>query len=93
MKHPQVALRFLPQGSYEAAAPMEVTPRPDVVTRIFMVARGLGDEEAQHEEWVEATLRASQPVEIWQGIVGMSLERALDSTIFRVLEWGGMFVN
>jgi len=93
MKHPHVALRFLPQEHYEAAASMEVTPRPDVVTRIFMVARGLENEEAQREEWVEGSLRASQPVEIWQKIVGMSLERALDPTVFRVLEWGGMFVN
>lgn len=93
MKHPHVALRFLPQASYEAAAPMEVTPRPDVVTRIFMVARGLDNEEAEHEEWADASSRASQPVEIWQKMVGMSLERASDPTIFRVLEWGGMFVN
>jgi hypothetical protein len=93
MKHPHVALRFLPQESYEAAAPMEVTPKPDVVTRIFMVARGVDEEEAQCDEWAGASLRASQPVEIWQRIVGMSLERALDSTVFRVLEWGGMFVN
>ena len=88
-----MALRFLPQVSYEAAAPMEVTPRPDVVTRIFMVARGLDEAEAQCEEWAEASIRALQPVEIWQRLVGMSLERALDPTIFRVLEWGGMFVN
>jgi hypothetical protein len=93
MKHPHVALRFLPQESYEAAAPMEVTPKPDVVTRIFMVARGVDNEEAQRDEWAGASLRASQPVEIWQRIVGMSLERALDSAVFRVLEWGGMFVN
>ena len=93
MKHQHVTLRFLPQESFEAVAPMEVTPRPDVVTRIFMVARGLDNEEAQSEEWVEASHRALQPVEFWQRIVGMSLERALDSTVFRVLEWGGMFVN
>jgi len=93
MKHAHVALRFLPQEAYEAAALMEVTPLPDVVTRIFMVARGIDNEEVQREEWAEASLRASQPVEIWQGIVGMCLESALDSTVFRVLEWGGMFVN
>lgn len=93
MKHPHVALHFLPQEFFEAAAPMEVTPQPDVVTRIFMVARGLDDEEVQREQWADASLRASRPVEIWQRIVGMSLERASDPTIFRVLEWGGMFVN
>jgi hypothetical protein len=92
MKHPHVALRFLPRESYEAAAPMEVTP-PDAVTRIFMVARGLENEEAEHSEWADASSRASQPVEFWQKMVGVSLERASDPTIFRVLEWGGIFVN
>ena len=93
MKRPDVALRFVPQPSFEAAAPMAVVPKPDVVTRIFMVARGLNKEEAQHELWKESSLRASEPVELWQDIVGVSLQRALDPTLFRVLEWGGMFVN
>jgi hypothetical protein len=34
MRHP---LRFLSQESYEATGLMEVTPRPDIVTRVFMV--------------------------------------------------------
>jgi len=93
MKHSHIALRFVPQTSFEAAAPMVVRPEPDVVTRIFMVARGLNNKEALHEIWESACLRASEPVEFWQAIVGISLERALDPTLFRVLEWGGMFVN
>ena len=93
MKHSHVALRFVPQTSFDAAAPMVVTPKPDVVTRIFMVARGLNNEDAQHEVWRDASLRASEPVEFWQAIVGISLQRALDPTLFRVLEWGGMFIN
>jgi len=93
MKYPHIALRFVPQTSFDAAAPMVVTPKPDVVTRIFMVARGLNNEEAQHESWKGAVLRASEPIEHWQAIVGVSLRRAQDATLFRVLEWGGMFVN
>lgn len=72
---------------------MVVTPKPDVVTRIFMVARGLNDEETQDEVWKGAHLRASEPVEFWQATVGISQQRALDPTLFRVLEWGGMFIN
>lgn len=86
MKHSHVALRFVPQTSFDAAAPMVVTPKPDVVTRIFMVARGLNDEEAQREVWKDASFRASEPVEFWQAIVGISLQRTLDPTLFRVLE-------
>lgn len=93
MKHSHIALRFVPQTSFDTAAPMVVTPKPDVVTRIFMVARGLNNEEAQHEVWKDASLRASEPVEFWQAIVGMSLQRTLDPALFRVLEWGGMFIN
>jgi len=92
MKHSHIALRFVPQTLFDAAAPMVVTPKPDVVTRIFMIARGLSNEEAQHEVWRDASLRASEPVEFWQALVGISLQRALDPTLFRVLEWGGMFV-
>jgi hypothetical protein len=64
MKHLYVALRFLPRESNEAVAPTEVMPRPHVVTGIFMVARGLDDEEAEREGWGEASLRASQPKQV-----------------------------
>jgi hypothetical protein len=50
--NPRVAL---PQELYGAAA-LGGPPAPDVVTRIFMVVRGLGG-EAQREEWVEASHR------------------------------------
>ena len=36
-KKPFVALRFLPQAAYERAAELEVEPKPDVVTRVFML--------------------------------------------------------
>ncbi|KAJ7118103.1 hypothetical protein C8R44DRAFT_878737 [Mycena epipterygia] len=37
LKHQRVALRFVPQAEYETAARLDITPRPDVVTRVFMV--------------------------------------------------------
>lgn len=62
---------FVPQEPYEAAAPMEVTPRPDFATPILMVAWVPDGEKVQHEKWAEASLRASQQVEIWQRTVGI----------------------
>ena len=35
LKHNHVAFRFLPQKAYEQAAPLDVSPRPDIVTRIL----------------------------------------------------------
>jgi hypothetical protein len=40
------------------------------------------NKEAQHEVWRDASLRASEPVELWQAIVGISLQSALDPTLF-----------
>ena len=62
---------FLAQEPYEAVAPMEVAPRPEFATSIPMVAWGPDGEEVQHRQWAEASLRASQQVEIWKGIVGI----------------------
>ncbi|KAI0298108.1 hypothetical protein B0F90DRAFT_1810951 [Multifurca ochricompacta] len=39
VKHEYVALRFIAQESYEKAARMRISPVPDVVTRVFMLAR------------------------------------------------------
>ena len=62
---------FVPQEPYEATAPMCVTPRPHFATPILMVAWGPDSEKVQHEKWAEASLCASQQVEIWQRIVGV----------------------
>jgi len=50
LKHEYVALRFLPQASYEQAAQMRVSPAPDVVTRIFMLFRGVDPGDLDHWE-------------------------------------------
>ncbi|KAK7452162.1 hypothetical protein VKT23_020790 [Stygiomarasmius scandens] len=91
LKHQFIALRFVNQSAYERAAPLEVTPKPDVVTRIFMIFRGLPEEDI--EEWTEALDRASEDVQRWQSIVGMDKNNAMDESLFRVLEWGGMEVK
>ena len=56
-----------------------MTPRPDLVTLLFMVARGIDDEEVQREQWTDVSLRASQQVDIFLG-------EGINSTTFRVLD-------
>ncbi|KAF7965700.1 hypothetical protein HWV62_42215 [Athelia sp. TMB] len=90
LKHSFVALRFVPQESYERAAPLEVTPRPDVITRVFMLFKGLSEDVLN--EWTGARARADEDVVKWQGIVGVDASRMADTGLFRVLEWGGMEV-
>lgn len=54
LKHQHVALRFLPQEAYEDAAPMNVSPAPDVVTRVFMLFRGV-----EETDWLVGQRRRS----------------------------------
>ncbi|KAK0184738.1 hypothetical protein F5146DRAFT_1144849 [Armillaria mellea] len=90
LEHDYVALRFLPQASYEHAAPLEVEPKPDVVTRVFMLFTRVCEDELV--EWEGALTRAFENVDIWKGIVGVDGHKAKDNGLFRVLEWGGMEV-
>ncbi|TFK81788.1 hypothetical protein K466DRAFT_666900 [Polyporus arcularius HHB13444] len=89
-KTPYVALRFVPQAAYERAAELEVTPTPDVVTRVFMLFRGVSAEDTKSATWVAARDRAGH-VDQWPSIVGVKVE-AWDKSRFRVLEWGAMEV-
>jgi hypothetical protein len=96
LKHEYVALRFLAQESYERAAPMRVSPTPDIVTRVFMLFRGVA--AADVELWQSAsalapTVAAPDGATSWTHVVGVDAERASDRTLFRVLEWGGMEVK
>ncbi|KAI0320968.1 hypothetical protein OF83DRAFT_1102246 [Amylostereum chailletii] len=88
-KHQHVALRFLPQQAYEGAAPMTVTPAPDLVTRVFMLFKGV--ETSDLPAWAEAVGPAHHEG-YWRNIVGLDTGRWEDRRLFRVLEWGGMEV-
>ncbi|CAA7263591.1 unnamed protein product [Cyclocybe aegerita] len=88
LKHKYIALRFLPQDAYERAAPLAVTPRPDVITRVYMVFQGVGDEDLA--SWDAARKRGTKEQGIWKYIVGVDKSRIEDKGLFRVLEWGGM---
>jgi len=81
-------MRFLPQEAYEQAAPLEVLPRPDVVTRIFMLFKGIGTEDVG--EWDASQKRAEEDVHRWIDVVGVDVQRTIDTQLFRVIEWGGM---
>ncbi|QRV96132.1 ubiquitin family protein [Ceratobasidium sp. AG-Ba] len=86
-RHKHIALRFLPQSEYEAAAPMRVTPSPDVTTRVFMLFRGV--DEPNIGAWGDVVKDVGE----WKNIVGVDVQKVTDTSIFRVLEWGGMEVK
>jgi hypothetical protein len=89
-KHKYLVLRFLPQSEYEAAAPMNVTPAPDVTTRVFMLFKGVDESELQ--SWESARAKAEDP-SVWRDVVGVDVDKAADVGLFRVLEWGGVEVK
>ena len=90
LKHKYIVLRFLPQASYEQAAPLNISPQPDITTRIFMLFKGVPRDEL--EDWCTATRRAGEGVVWWRDVVGIDLAKMEDADLFRVLEWGGMEV-
>ncbi|KAK0488290.1 hypothetical protein EDD18DRAFT_1335078 [Armillaria luteobubalina] len=92
LKHDYVALHFLPQASYSHAAPLEVSPKPDIVTRVFMLFSPVGGDELV--EWEGALTRAFESVDIWKGVVGVDGRGGgMGDEVFRVVEWGGMEVG
>ncbi|RXW11894.1 hypothetical protein EST38_g13960 [Candolleomyces aberdarensis] len=91
LKHKYIALRFLPQSAYERAAPLHLEPSPDVVGRIFMLFRGVSENDL--EAWVEARERTKDAVEFWKDVVGVDVDKIGDASLFRVIEWGGMEVR
>ncbi|KAJ7092167.1 hypothetical protein C8R44DRAFT_647066 [Mycena epipterygia] len=88
LKHTHVALRFIPQAAYERAAGPKITPAPDVVTRVFMIFKGVAELDVVAGEWNK---EAGDPAR-WRDVVGVDFGRTADAGLFRVLEWGGMEV-
>ncbi|KAJ3514856.1 hypothetical protein NMY22_g14608 [Coprinellus aureogranulatus] len=75
LKHQHIALRFLPQVAYEKAAPLEVTPAPDVTVRIFMLFKGLKQEDLGGH-WAAAMAAAKGDTIQWKNIVGLAFQRS-----------------
>jgi hypothetical protein len=76
---------------YEKAAPLEVSPRPDVTVRIFMLFKGLKEDEVQ-QCWGAAVGAAQGDVNFWRSVVGVDDRSLTDGSLFRVVEWGGVEV-
>jgi hypothetical protein len=93
LKHEYIALRFIAQSSYEKAARMHITPTPDVVNRVFMLFRGVRQDDVALWEPAAARAAAEDSATFWSDVVGVDAVRASDRTLFRVLEWGGMEVE
>ncbi|KAJ3514858.1 hypothetical protein NMY22_g14606 [Coprinellus aureogranulatus] len=87
LKHQYIALRFLSQAAYEKAAPLDVTPSPDLTVRIFMLFKGLKESDV-HSDWAAA----ANAEKTWRSVVGLDERSLVDDSLFRVLEWGGMEV-
>ncbi|KAL1734528.1 hypothetical protein EV714DRAFT_169332, partial [Schizophyllum commune] len=64
----------------------DVSPRSDIVARIFMLLRCVGEVQDQSQ----ARVKASEPVEVWREAVGLDAADALNESPYRVIEWGGM---
>jgi len=88
LNHTNIAFRFIPQEAYEKAAPLDISPKPDIITRIFMIFQGV--DESDLGCWSAARSKASEDVSFWVDTVGVDVGRTLDSQLFRVIEWGGM---
>ncbi|KDQ56416.1 hypothetical protein JAAARDRAFT_59293 [Jaapia argillacea MUCL 33604] len=71
--HTEIALLFLPQSFYSAAAPSTITPKPDEVVRVFMLFK----------------LWDTQRTCDWREVVGVVPEVDPTVERFRLVEWGG----
>jgi hypothetical protein len=74
---------------YSKAAPLDISPRPDIVTRVFMLFQKVDLD--QLDNWADAVSTTKEDVGFWRDIVGVeSKDQQEDVSLFRVLEWGGM---
>lgn len=99
LKYKFVALRFVSQDAYERAAPLDVSPEPDIIQRVFMLFKGIDASLTSGRdipgEWFQAEERAKLDADWWREVVGLQGECGVlmdDDSLFRVLEWGGMEV-
>ena len=79
LKHEYIALCFTAQSSYEEVARIRVSPTPDIVTRVFMLFRGVHPTDvglwapARHSTRMSSTkMRCALPIglcsECWNGV-------------------------
>lgn len=80
----KIAFRFVAQRDLNEAAELIVEPKPDVITRVFLLFRGVHESSGRWSDWDRQKIRSQD----WVGIAGVSASRH-DSKLFRVVEWGG----
>ncbi len=80
--HKNIAYRFLPPPKIAAAIDIAVTSDPCVFLRLFLIWRGLSDDDVGI--FAGAGEKEANTVN-WREIVGWT-EESKDSTMFRVLE-------
>lgn len=83
-----IVIQFMDQKWCEARAELKVKPEAEVVTRVYMLFRGVDDEEKNKVGWGETD---TQEID-WKQIVGVKSE-AWREDKFRVLEWGAAEVH
>lgn len=80
--HKNIAYRFLSPSKIAAAIDISVTTDPCMFTRLFLIFRGLSDDDVG--TFAGAGEKEANQVN-WREIVGWS-ENSKDMTLFRVLE-------
>lgn len=69
---------------------MSISPKPDVVTRVFMLFHCVPAHDV--DRWLPAAKAADEDKTNWTKVVGVDEAHASNPELFRVLEWGGMEV-
>jgi len=81
-KHKNIAYRFLSPGKIAAAIDMSVTADPCVFTRLFLIFRGIPEDDMGIFSGAGEKEAIAQN---WREVVGWS-EDSKDASLFRVLE-------
>lgn len=81
-QHKNIAYRFLSPSKVAAAIDISVTTEPCIFTRIFLIFRGLSDDDVGM--FAGAGEKEANTVN-WRQVVGWD-ENSKDPTLFRVLE-------
>lgn len=90
--HEHVAITFLSQKHCSRAATLWLNPKPDVLTRVFMIFQGVPVSELHR--WDKVRVEKGESKFFWRDVAAVpSKERQSDASLFRVLEWGGMEIK
>ncbi|TDZ29761.1 hypothetical protein C8035_v004228 [Colletotrichum spinosum] len=77
-----VAFDFVPQANLEKVATLDTKPGPEAVARIFLLFDGVAKGAARSIIDMEGV--------DWPARIGMDAKAMQNTSLFRVLEWGGM---